>query len=154
MRFLTEGPNMSGHSRGFTLIELMIVVVVIGIIASIALPNFASMRDLAREGGVKANMHTLQLAIEDYGVENAGRYPSVIDANHLVNVLPGSGASFRNPYTNLPGDGSAWADRASFAADGPAVSGLVTYADSLNVVYNVKGHGTHAPMSLVLTAGQ
>ncbi|TPW16934.1 MAG: prokaryotic N-terminal methylation motif domain protein, partial [bacterium] len=65
---------MLRNTKGFTLIELMIVVVIIGILAAIAIPNFISMQDRAREGSVKANMHTLQLATEDFAVQNDGTY--------------------------------------------------------------------------------
>ena len=65
---------MLRNSKGFTLIELMIVVVIIGILAAIAIPNFISMQDRAREGSVKANMHTAQLAMEDFAVQNDGVY--------------------------------------------------------------------------------
>src|SRR5436309_11401544 len=67
--------SMSGQSRGFTLIELMIVVVVIGILAAIAIPNFSEMHKRALESSTKMNMHTLQMSVEDYGVQNDGSYP-------------------------------------------------------------------------------
>ena len=65
---------MSKSQKGFTLIELMIVVVIIGILAAIAIPNFIAMQARAKEGSTKANMHTFQLAAEDYGVQNDGTY--------------------------------------------------------------------------------
>ncbi len=80
------------NNKGFTLIELMIVVVIIGILAAIAIPNFMSMQDRAKEGSVKANMHTIQLAVEDFSTQTEGLYPQdfSIDVQTTNPNVPGN----------------------------------------------------------------
>ena len=138
--------------RGFTLIELMIVVVIIGILAAIAIPNFIAMQSRAKEGSTKANMHTFQLSAEDYAIQFDGRYADT--GGQIEPLLPAAGASFRNPFDQNTASGGSWEDRSSAAAAPTATPGIVSYADSLGVTYNIKGHGKTAPLNLILTAGQ
>jgi len=135
---------MLRNRKGFTLIELMIVVVIIGILAAIAIPNFIAMQDRAKEGSTKANMHTMQLASEDYGVKNNGTYA----ANASSLTLP---ANFANPFNS---SSTALEDRTVFVGAPTATPGITSYADSSQSNYNVKGYGKSAALSLVLTAGQ
>ncbi len=142
---------MRRHEKGFTLIELMIVVVIIGILAAIAIPNFIAMQNRAKEGSTKANMHTLQLAAEDYGVQNDGVYAATMDATHIASSLP---SNFKNPFDGTTGSGGAWEDRTTFAAPAAATPGIASYADSATTQYNVKGWGKSAAISVTLTSGQ
>ena len=139
------------RDSGFTLIELMIVVVVIGILAAIAVPNFIAMQSRAREAGTKANMHTFQLAAEDYGVQNDSFY--AVDGASVVPLMPGGDARFKNSFSGTTGSGVAWEDRASFAAAATTLSGITSYADSSSFTYNVKGYGKSSAIAFVLSAG-
>ena len=61
---------MTRHRNGFTLIEMLIVVVVIGIIAAIAIPKFAQAKGRSRAAAVRSDLRNLATAQEEYLSEN------------------------------------------------------------------------------------
>ena len=64
------------NTKGFTLIELMIVVAIIGILAAIAIPKFASLVRKSGEGQAKGNLGALRSAISIYYGDLEGSYPA------------------------------------------------------------------------------
>lgn len=56
--------------RGFTMVELLVVVGIIGLLAMFLVPNLLGAKDRAKEAAVKGVMHSVQLAVEAYEMEN------------------------------------------------------------------------------------
>jgi general secretion pathway protein G len=100
--------------KGFTLIELLVVIAIISIIAAFMMPNFTSVQDRAREAGVKSVMHSVQLAIEAYNMENEA-YPmgTNISLKELVdNYLLQGGYVTSTPKNPFTGNEYAQSDKA------------------------------------------
>jgi type IV pilus assembly protein PilA len=68
---LRERSNGEG---GFTLVELLVVMLILGLLAAIAIPSFFNQRDKAADADAKAGVRTAQTAIETYATDNGGSY--------------------------------------------------------------------------------
>lgn len=140
---------MSRNDRGFTLIELMIVVVIIGILAGISIPNLLTLQDRARESAVKSNMHTIQLALEDFAVQTLGFYPdgaaSTTPGGQTIQDLCPGNAYPENPFTGL---------ETNVVWDGdPAAAGEMGINPAQTDQYLIKGFGKDGIFVMVLQEG-
>ena len=69
----------NGAEAGFTLLELIIVIAIIGILATVAMPALKDMPRRAQEAALKQNLHTLRSLIDQY-YGDKGHYPPSLDA--------------------------------------------------------------------------
>jgi len=74
-------------ARGFTLVEILIVVVILGILAAIVIPQFTNASETARASSLSAQLQTIRSQLELYQVQHIGNYPA-------ANVDNGSGAAW------------------------------------------------------------
>jgi prepilin-type N-terminal cleavage/methylation domain-containing protein len=65
---------MTRQKKGFTIIELLLVVIIIGILAAIAVPRFVDSKDKAYVAQMKSDLRNLATYQEQYAGDNGGRY--------------------------------------------------------------------------------
>src|SRR5262249_61510522 len=78
------------HNAGFTLIELMVVIIILGLLAAVVMPRIVGETDKARYGAALAQMRVLEDALERYKLDN-GIFPTAEEGLDSLVRRPGVG---------------------------------------------------------------
>ena len=88
--------------RAFTLIELLLVLVILGILAAIVVPKFANRGEQARQTAAKTQIGAFSTALSAFEVDN-GYYPRGKDGLQALLTKPSDAQNWRGPYLEEKG---------------------------------------------------
>src|SRR5262245_14386476 len=92
--------SLSRKSRAFTLVEIMVVVIILGILAATIMPQLMNQTFDAKVSSAKSNIAELQSAVEKFYV-TMDRYPTMEEGLKVLVVAPaGEESKWRGPYIN------------------------------------------------------
>ena len=134
--------NRKQVARGFTLVEILIVVVILGILAAIVIPQFTSASESAKSSSLSTQLQTIRSQLELYQVQHNGRYPDLSVASTID-----TDTNTWNPLTKATDlDGTI---NVATGAFGPYLQQapsngfiLSTGTPPLNISVNMTGDGT------------
>lgn len=119
---------LRGAPEAFTLIELLIVVLILGILAAITIPRFGNASDEAKEAVLVSNLAVMRQAIEMYRVQHLDKYPGQPSVMHFAQNLVVSSAA----------DGSKWGPYGPYLSGGELPSNPFTGTYTL---WQIQGSG-------------
>jgi type IV pilus assembly protein PilA len=115
---LSKLRERSQGESGFTLVELLVVMLILGLLAAIAIPAFFNQRDKAHDADAKASVHSAQVALETYATDHNGSYDSdTVTAGDLTAIEPTLTGALNLDISTPAGAGNTAANSYTISVD-------------------------------------
>jgi general secretion pathway protein G len=129
------------NQRGFTLLEIMAVIIIIGVLGAVILPNIVGSGDKASVNAAKADMANISGELDLFKLE-VGRYPTTQEGLDALLKNPGGIANWNGPYTKKKEMKDPW--KSDYKYTSPGANGQPFEIKSLGADRQEGGEGVNA----------
>lgn len=110
-------PTRPGRAAGFTLLELLIVLVILGLLIGYVAPNFFQQEDKSKVKAARAQIKALEDALDQYRLD-VGRYPTTEQGLVALTVQPQGESRWQGPYLKKGVPADPWGNPYQYRSPG------------------------------------